>query len=209
MRRRRPREIAFGFDSFLDLVANVVGIILRLILVAWVGARSYKAIVPPPPPPPSGSPTLYPQSTGTLSGAPGGAATATIASAGGTNHDGTPFQPLVYTSGPLTMTFTGGAATFDMFVDAGTAVGNGQQVRLSYDLTGNGSWDRVETYRYFATDPVPGFEHYTQTMGLFGATGTLGNLSNGRVRLEVWSAIGNAPSTLGIGNQSVVRLPFS
>ena len=52
IRRRRPqREIAFSFDSFLDVVANVVGIILRLILVAWVGARSYKAFVPPPPPP--------------------------------------------------------------------------------------------------------------------------------------------------------------
>src|SRR5579883_1856933 len=45
-RRRRSREIAFSFDSFLDVVANVVGIILRLILVAWVGARSYKG--PPP-----------------------------------------------------------------------------------------------------------------------------------------------------------------
>ncbi len=54
IRRRRPqREIAFSFDSFLDVVANVVGIILRLILVAWVGARSYKAVLPPPPPPPS------------------------------------------------------------------------------------------------------------------------------------------------------------
>src|SRR6266567_1434735 len=51
-RRRPPKEIAFSFDSFLDLVANVVGIILRLILVAWVGARPYKAAVPPPPPPP-------------------------------------------------------------------------------------------------------------------------------------------------------------
>ena len=50
IRRRRPsREIAFSFDSFLDVVANVVGIILRLILVAWVGARSYKAVVPTPP----------------------------------------------------------------------------------------------------------------------------------------------------------------
>ena len=45
-RRRHPREIAFGFDSFLDVVANVVGIILRLILVAWVGGRSYKADMP-------------------------------------------------------------------------------------------------------------------------------------------------------------------
>src|SRR6516225_821712 len=52
IRRRRPaREIAFSFDSFLDVVAKVVGIILRLILVAWVGARSYKALAPPPPPP--------------------------------------------------------------------------------------------------------------------------------------------------------------
>src|SRR4051812_33044466 len=42
IRRRRPnREIPFSFDSFLDVVANVVGIVLRLILVAWVGARSY------------------------------------------------------------------------------------------------------------------------------------------------------------------------
>src|ERR671939_398480 len=52
IRRRRPqREIPFSFDSFLDVVANVVGIILRLILVAWVGARSYRAFVPPPPVP--------------------------------------------------------------------------------------------------------------------------------------------------------------
>src|SRR4051812_21422675 len=52
-RRRRPRrEIEFSFDSFLDVVANVVGIILRLILVAWVGAKSYKACVPPAPPRP-------------------------------------------------------------------------------------------------------------------------------------------------------------
>lgn len=44
-RRRRPSrdKIVFGFDSFLDVVANVIGIILRLMLVAWVGARSYTA----------------------------------------------------------------------------------------------------------------------------------------------------------------------
>jgi hypothetical protein len=47
IRRRRPqREIAFSFDSFLDLVANVVGIIIRLILVVWVGARSYGTLHP-------------------------------------------------------------------------------------------------------------------------------------------------------------------
>jgi hypothetical protein len=65
-RRRRPkREIPFSFDSFLDVVANVVGIIIRLILVAWVGARSYKAIVPPPPPTPAAlaEPAALPEPT--------------------------------------------------------------------------------------------------------------------------------------------------
>jgi hypothetical protein len=56
-RRRLARaQVAFGFDSFLDLVANVIGIILRLILVAWVGGRSYHALMqwrelPPEPAP--------------------------------------------------------------------------------------------------------------------------------------------------------------
>src|SRR5262249_23405811 len=53
---------AFSFDSFLDVVANVVGIILRLIIVAWVGARSYKGPTPPaPPPPPLPEHTAYPE----------------------------------------------------------------------------------------------------------------------------------------------------
>jgi hypothetical protein len=50
-RRRPPQEIGFSFDSFLDVVANVVGIIIRLILVVWVGARAYTAMQPLPAPP--------------------------------------------------------------------------------------------------------------------------------------------------------------
>src|SRR4051794_7682892 len=43
-RRRAHRDkIQFSFDSFLDVVANVNGIIIRLIIVAWVGARSYQS----------------------------------------------------------------------------------------------------------------------------------------------------------------------
>src|SRR5947209_19732593 len=58
-RRRGAREIAFSLDSFLDVVANVCGIIIRLILVAWVGARSYhlvaaqRALEAPPEPAPA------------------------------------------------------------------------------------------------------------------------------------------------------------
>src|SRR5579884_2058089 len=66
MTRRRPHREFFSFDSFLDVVANVVGIIIRLILVAWVGARSYKAVMPAvslPPAPALSDPTPLPEPT--------------------------------------------------------------------------------------------------------------------------------------------------
>jgi hypothetical protein len=144
-----------------------------------------------------------------MSGTGGPAGGVPIASAGGGNHDGTPTNATVFTATGLTLGYSGGATAFDLFVDAGTGVGNGTQVRVSYDLTGDGTYDRVETYRYFATDPVAGYEHYTETVGLLSSAGALGNLSNGTVRVEVWNAIGSAPSTLGVGNQSVVRLPYA
>src|SRR5206468_10171430 len=58
MRRRRGiREVPFSFDSFLDIVANVVGIIIRLILVVWVGARTYSSLPAPKPATPDASAT--------------------------------------------------------------------------------------------------------------------------------------------------------
>jgi beta-glucanase (GH16 family) len=161
-----------------------------------------------PPPPPSGSATRYLLDGGGLAGA-GSVGTNTVASAGGANHDGTPSNPLTYTASGLTMTYTGAATNFDLFVDSGSSVGNGIQARVSYDLTGDGTYDRVETYNYFATDPVSGYEHYTQVKGTRSMTGSLGNLVNGRVKVEVWSAIGSGTSTLGVGNQSVVVLPYN
>jgi hypothetical protein len=107
------------------------------------------------------------------------------------------------------MTYTGGPTNFDLFLDSGTSVGNGVQARVSYDLTGDGTFDRVETYNYFATDPVAGYEHYTQAKGVKSSSGTLGNLVDGKVKVEVWSAIGSGTSTLGVGNQSVLTLPFN
>lgn len=43
-RRRSLRETPFSLDSFLDLVTNVVGIVIRLILVAWVAAKAYTTL---------------------------------------------------------------------------------------------------------------------------------------------------------------------
>ncbi|WP_399921339.1 glycosyl hydrolase [Streptomyces kanamyceticus] len=165
----------------------------------------------PDPDPPTGN-TFQLRSGGTLTTATGGTAGSdTIASAGGTNRDGTPYQPLVYEARGVNGTLTAGASTaFRFHVDAGTTVGLGQQVRISYDLTGNGSFDRTETYNYFATDPVAGWEQYAQTRGLKSATGSLGNLVNGTVRVEVWSAIGNGPAKLQTGtDNSVLVIPFS
>jgi len=107
------------------------------------------------------------------------------------------------------MAYGGGATTFDLLVDAGSGVGDAPEVRVSYDLTGNGSWDRVETYKYFATDDVPGYQHYTQATGLLSSSGSLGNLAGGSVKVEVWNAIGQTDTKIGTGNQSLVKLPFS
>jgi len=162
----------------------------------------------PPTTPPAGSfaPIRYPQSAGTLPSSTGTAASASLAAANG-NHDGTPTNARTFTATGLTGQYSGAATAFNLAVDS-PGVGNGIQVRVSYDLTGNGSWDRVETYRYFATDPVTGWERYTQAQGLASATGALGNLANGQVKVEVWSAIGASANTVGTGGLSQVTLPF-
>ncbi|MEU9577533.1 glycosyl hydrolase [Streptomyces chilikensis] len=161
--------------------------------------------------PPASGNTFRLRTGGVLTTATDGSAGSdTIASAGGTNRDGTPYQPLVYEVKGVNGTLTpGGSTSFRLAVDAGTAVGLGQQARISYDLTGDGTFDRTETYHYFATDPVTGWERYDQTRGLKSATGTLGNLRGGTVRLEVWSAIGNASSRVQTNSDSsVVVIPF-
>nr|WP_257579025.1 glycosyl hydrolase [Streptomyces sp. JJ38] len=166
----------------------------------------------PDDPPPATGDTFRVVSGGTLSTAsdtvPG---SDTIASADGANHDGTPYQPLVYEAHGVNGTLRPGASTaFTLPVDAGTTVALGQQARVSYDLTGDGTFERTETYHYFATDPVPGWEEYTQARGLKSATGSLGDLRDGTVRLEVWPAIGNGTARLETGtDRSVLVIPYS
>ncbi|NEE41499.1 glycoside hydrolase, partial [Streptomyces sp. SID7982] len=63
----------------------------------------------------------------------------TIASADGVNRDGTPYRPTVYEVKKVNGKVAAGAATgFRLRVDAGTKVGLAPQVRVSYDLTGDG-----------------------------------------------------------------------
>jgi hypothetical protein len=165
----------------------------------------------PDPEPPTGN-TFQLRTGGVLTTAAGGTAGAdTLSSAAGANDDGTPHQPLVYEIKKVNGTLAPGAATaFRLQLDAGTTVGLGQQARISYDLTGDGTFDRTEVYQYFATDPVTGWEEYAQSRGLKSATGTLGDLKGGTVRLEVWNAIGNGTATLQTGtDRSVLVIPFT
>ena len=150
----------------------------------------------------------YLQTGGALAGAAGTAGTATVAKSSGVN-DNQPHSPTTFTATGLNLTYRSGAATaFGISVDAGASVGNATQVRVSYDLTGNGSFDRVETYRYFATDPVTGWERYTDGVGQVTTAVSFGNLANGTVKVEIWSAIGSAPSTVSLGALSTVTLPY-
>ncbi|MBB2911320.1 endoglucanase Acf2 [Streptosporangium becharense] len=212
---RGPLTVTFSNGTVLNVPA---GKTVTSGAHTWSGGNASGG--PGPSPTPTVSPTISPtptsgpfaatrylRSDGTLPGTAGTPGGVTVAAANG-NHDGTPVNAQVFTTAGLTAPYRGGSTAFDLFVDAGTTVANGTQARISYDLTGDGSWDRVETYRYFATDPVAGWEHYTQAAGLYSSSGTLGDLSGGRVRVEVWNAIGGGTTTLGVGDRSLVRLPF-
>ncbi len=201
---------AFGGGPTASTVSGMP-MTVDYVAVYTSGGGSTPSPTATPSPTPTGVPgpaTRYLLNGGTL-GAAGATGSNTVPSAGGGNHDGTPADQLTYTASGLNMTYTGGPTNFDLFLDSGTSVGNGVQARVSYDLTGDGTFDRVETYNYFATDPVAGYEHYTQAKGVKSSSGTLGNLVDGKVKVEVWSAIGSGTSTLGVGNQSVLTLPFN
>ncbi len=62
---------------------------------------------------------------------------------------------------------------------------------------------------------MAGWERYSgATSGLQSATGALGNLNKGTVKVEVWPALGNAAAQLRVGasqaqgSVSVLRIPF-
>jgi hypothetical protein len=157
-------------------------------------------------------------SSGELALVAGGtAATDTIPSAGGVKSDGTPRHALVYLARGLTGTYTAGGATqFALHLDAYAKAGTAAQARVSYDFTGDGTWDRVETYRYYAVNNVANWEKHTETIrdGLRTSSGVFANLNGGAVKLELWSALGNAPidvrtdAPTGSATCSFVRIPF-
>jgi len=144
---------------------------------------------------------------GRLVPAPGADGTLQVRASRGMDTAAEPPDAVVLQATGVTARATGGTTAFDVALDAGSLVGNGTRLSVQYDLTGDGTWDRTEVYRYFATDPVPGAESYTHAVGLDRATGTLGDLRGGTVRVALWNAIGSGPSTVST-RDSVVALPF-
>lgn len=122
---------------------------------------------------------------------------AMVASAGGRNYDGRPNSPQVFRATGLSGSYSGGSTQFSLGLDAGRSVGAGGQVRVSYDFNGDGTYDRLETYRYFPTNDLPGYETYKATQGLQSSQGSFADMKNGTIQLEVWSAIGNGALALG------------
>ena len=51
-RRQGTREPSFGSDSFLDVVANLVGIVLIIIVLVGARIRELPDLLPPRPEPP-------------------------------------------------------------------------------------------------------------------------------------------------------------
>ncbi|ONI84380.1 hypothetical protein ALI144C_14540 [Actinosynnema sp. ALI-1.44] len=174
-------------------------------VITWQGGSG-----PGTPPGGGGSSTFFVNTNALSTTAGTSGSSATISSAGGANWDGTPHNPVTYTVCGFTGTYDSSKPTqFTLGVDAGSAVGAGVQARISYAPTGS-AYTRTETYSYFATDPVNGWEIYTQAAGQRATTGTLQSMSNGCVRLEVWNAIGNAATSLRVNDgQSKLVIPFT
>lgn len=135
--------------------------------------------------------------------------TATIASAGGINHDGTPTNATTYEKTGITATYDSSkSTTFSLLLDAGTNIADGTQLEIRYDFTGDGTWDRTEVYKYYATDAASGWEDYTQAQGLKSSSGNFANLVHGNVEVLIWSALGKSTTSMQIGNKSTVAIPY-
>jgi len=95
---------------------------------------------------------------------------------------------------------------------------------ITYDWTGDGSWDRTETFPFFATDPLPGYEPYqTSVKGVAPLAKAVvvgepySNFVNGKIRLQFWAALadpaGAAPidirtDTVISGQISTLTIPY-
>ncbi len=142
--------------------------------------------------------------------------TDTIASAGNVNYDGTVHSQLAYAiTGLNGIYIPADSLKFKIYLDSGTIVGNGSQIKISYDFNGDGTFDRAELYNYFAENPAVDWEEYNETKGMKTAAGSFANMTNGTIKVELWNAIGNGTvdvrtsATSAQGMQSRITIPYN
>jgi len=202
-------KVLWGGQSFNYTLPSYAGVTFT-----WTGTQTQSNQ-------PTNTPTptqkvFYARSGNLLSETAGTAATSdTIPNAGGKRYLNTPHNPMIYTSSGVNATYDSTLSTkFNLYVDALTGNGDAVQVQVQYDFTGDGTWDRTETYSQFALDTVAGWQTYTQAAGLVSSSGTFSNLVNGKVRIQVWNALGQQDTYLRVnasatdGSQSTVTTPF-
>ena len=205
-----PISVTFSDGTVLDVP---VGKTVTSGAQEWSGGGAPSGAEEPTDPTDPGTPpaatttTFYLGTSGSFLAAPGTAATTTRAPRTGGDAVGDASAGLVLTANNLNGTFAGSRTAFDIGVDT-LGVGNATRIRVSYDLTGDGTYDRIETYNYFPTDPVPGYERYTADRGSAEVVGDLGALVDGSMKVELWNVLGNAESTIDLAT-SVVKAPFS
>lgn len=123
--------------------------------------------------------------------------------------------PFVYESAELNAVYEGGGADLTLYVNSGKFAGRQIFARLRVDFNGDGVWDRTETYPNFNLSPLERLETYrTGTTAARTVTGSAWrDLTNGRVRLELWTARSERvdvrlSATPADAKQSVINLPY-
>jgi len=107
-----------------------------------------------------------------------------------------------------------------LWVDGGATPGQAVQLRMSYDWTNDGTWDRREMFNLFACDPLAdNYEAYAHQLPnrFESITGNFyQNMVNGSVMVEIWQALGPGEPQMtlktdaAIENQlSTITLPYT
>ena len=118
-----------------------------------------------------------------------------------------PAQVVTFTQSGLHATFRGGDIRFALPLNAST-IANAVHLRIRIDADGNSEDDYTAIYHYFPVDAAAStWEDYTEAQGVFEEQGTLTDLSNGSVRVELWNAFGNGDVQVDLG-EAWLELPY-
>jgi hypothetical protein len=94
--------------------------------------------------------------------------------------------------------------TFNLPLDAGSSIGNGTQATINFDFDGNAVVDRTETYNYFATNDIAGWEVYSQDQQLVAQSRHYADFIGGSLTVDIWNTFGGGDVHLKAGASLVL-----